>query len=162
MLSRIFWVGLAGIALVTGMIIQDGPGMFSWGDRHESPARGDRQVAVFTEPGIGGVDKIRVVSADGQEVVVTPEAKRALASAVGRLVKAEANLALLGIGDADDKEMAAAQLRRDQARTEVETLKAEIDRQRQASQSESALVEQQIRDQVREQVREEIRDAVGN
>jgi hypothetical protein len=93
---------------------------------------------------------------------LSPETKRALASAVGRLVKAEANLALLGIGDADDKEMAAAQQRRDQARTEVETLKAEIDRQRQASQSQSALVEQRIRDQVREQVREEIRDAVGN
>jgi hypothetical protein len=157
MLSRIFWVGFAGLALVTGMILQDGD-MFGWRGHDDAAARVDDAVAVFTDRG----DRIRVVGSDMHDVDLYPETNRALASAVGRLVKAEGNLALLGIGDADDKEMAAAQLRRDQARTEVETLKAEIDRQRQVSQSESALVEQQIRDQVREQVREEIRDAVRN
>jgi hypothetical protein len=157
MLSRIFWVGLAGLALVTGMILQDGD-MFGWRGHDDAAARVDDAVAVFTDRG----DRIRVVGSDMHDVDLSPETKRALASAVGRLVKAEGNLALLGIGNADDKEMAAAQLRRDQARTEVETLKAEIDRQRQVSRSGSALVEQQIRDQVREQVREEIRDAVRN
>ena len=33
MLSRIFWVGIAGIALVTGMVLQDGDWLFRSSDR---------------------------------------------------------------------------------------------------------------------------------
>ena len=157
MLSRIFWVGLAGLALVTGMILQDGGRMFHWADRHtDVAARTERAIEAGVERAVaGGVEKMQVVGSDGQEMDVTPETKRALADAVGRLVKAETNLAMLRVRDAGDKEMQAAQLRRDQARTEVETLKAAIDGQGQGNRDA-------IREQIRADIRETVRDAVGN
>ena len=157
MLSRIFWVGIAGVALVTGMILQDGGRVFHWADSHSDVSvRTERAIEASVDRAVAGsVEHMQVVDSDGQEMDVTPETKQALAAAVGRLVKAETNLAMLRVRDAGDKEMQAAQLRRDQARTEVETLKAAIDGQDQTNRDV-------IREQIRADVRAAVRDAVGN
>ena len=157
MLSRIFWVGIAGIALVTGMIIQDGGRLFHWADRHtDVSVRTERAIEASVERAVAGsVDRMQVVDSAGREVDASPEAKRALAEAIGRLVKAETNLAMLRVRDAGGKELQAAQLSRDQARTEVETMKAAIDGQDQANRDA-------VRDQIRQEIRDTVRDAVGN
>ena len=162
MLSRIFWVGIAGIALVAGIMLQDGDWIFGSDDR-AIDARIDRTVDRTVDRVVDrSVGRMKVVGTDGREIDVSSETKRAMAEAVGRLVKAEANLALLGIRDADADEIAAASVSRDQARTEVETLKAEIERQRQLSRTESEAVSEQIQRQVRDDVRDAVRDAVKN
>jgi len=162
MLSRIFWVGIAGIALVAGIMLQDGDWIFGSDDR-AIDARIDRTVDRTVDRVVDrSVDRMKVVGTDGREIDVSSETKRAMAEAVGRLVKAEAELAILGIRDANADDIAAASVRRDQARTEVETLKAEIERQRQLSRTESDAVSEQIQRQVQDDVRAAVRDAVKN
>jgi|GEM_PF-5384307 len=159
MLSRIFWVGIAGIALVTGMIIQDGDQIFSWGDRHDASVKAERAIEASVERAVeGSVARMEVVGADGKAIDVAPQDKRALADAIGRLVEAETALAFLKIRDVADGERQAAQIRRDQARAEVETLKSEIQRQRDAVRADGT----EVRDQVRDEIRESIREAVRN
>ena len=164
MASRIFWVFIAGLALVTGMVLQDGDRIFSWADDEAGiSARTERAIDANVDRVVDrSVYRMKVVGSDGEEIDVSSETKRAMAEAVGRLVKAEANLALLGIRDADADDIAAASVSRDQARTEVETLKAEIERQRQLSRTESEAVSEQIQRQVRDDVRDAVRDAVKN
>ena len=88
MLSRIFWIGIAGIAIVAGMIIQNGRGILSWGDGsdHSRSQRIELRVDAAIDR---SVDRMQIVGSDGEEIDVPAEAKRALADAVGRLVKAE-------------------------------------------------------------------------
>ena len=162
MLSRIFWVGIAGIALVAGIMLQDGDWIFGSDDR-AIDARIDRTVDRTVDRVVDrSVDRMKVVGTDGREIDVSSETKRAMAEAVGRLVKAEAELAILGIRDANADDIAAASVRRDQARTEVETLKAEIERQRQLSRTESDAVSEQIQRQVQDDVRAAVQEAVKN
>lgn len=161
MASRIFWVLAAGLALVTGMVLQDGGQIMAWAD--ESEVRTERAIEAGVERAVvASVDRMQVVGTDGRDIAVTPQTRRALAEAVGRLVKAEAEIAVLGIRDASDAEIQAATVVRDQARTEVETLKAQIERQDQLSDSERAAIRDQIRTTIREDVRDTVRDAVRN
>ena len=164
MASRIFWVFIAGLALVTGMVLQDGDRIFTWADDEAGiSAKTERAIDVGVDRVVdNSVYRMQVVGRDGREIDVPSETKRALAEAVGRLVKAEANLTVLAIRDANEEEIAAASVRRDQARTEVETLKAEIERQRQMSRTQSDAISEQIQREVQDDVRAAVRDAVKN
>lgn len=137
MLSRIFWVGIAGMALVVGMVIQDGDWIFDSVERELTVEQ-----AVATD--------------------VPPETRRALADAVGRLVKAQAELAMLKVGDESAAEIQAAETRRAEARADVDRLEAEIRNQGQAAAIEQKAVRDQVRTEIREGVRTTIREAVGN
>lgn len=160
MASRIFWVFTAGMALIVGMVLQDGPWFMAWADESEVAERTERAIDRGVDRVVDrSVDRIQVTGTDGREIDISAETKRALGQAIGRLAKAEADLAVLRIGDASSEEIDAANLRRDQARAEVETLKAEIDRQDQAS---GNALREQIRREVRDDVRETVRDAVRN
>jgi hypothetical protein len=164
MASRIFWVLISGLALVTGMVLQDGGRIFSWADdRTDISARTERAIEAGVERAVeGSLDSMQVVGSDGRRIDVAPETKRALADAVGRLVKAEAELAVLGIRDASDQEIQAASVVRDKARVEVETLKAQIEQQEQLSGGDRDVVREQIRTRIRDDIRETVRDAVRN
>ena len=127
MLSRIFWIGLAGIALVGGIILQDGGGIFSWGDDAQISAKVERTIEDRVDQAIDdSFDKMQVTGSDGEEIDVPAETKRAMAAAVAELVKAETDLALAGVGESSDEDMKAARLRREKARAEVDRLEAEI------------------------------------
>ena len=159
MLSRIFWIGLGVIALIGGMIVQSGGGIFSWGDDGDH----GRSVAKQIETRVDAIvdrsfDKMTVVTSDGQQIDVPPETKRELAKAVGRLVKAETDLALLKVRDSDPDERMAAETRRTQARADVERLKDAIERLEDNSDGDGDAIAQEVRQQIRDEVREAIRN----
>ena len=161
MLSRLFWVGIAGVALVAGIMIQDG-GPFSWGHDRGIDASIDRAVDRSVDRTVDrtidrSIDGMQVVGANGREITVSREAKRALVEAVGRLVKAEAGLAALRIADGSAQEMQAATAIRDHARADVDRMKAQIQ-----DQETAARVETDVRQQIREDIRDTVRDAVRN
>ena len=157
MASRIFWVMIAGLALVTGMVLQDGVSIFGWNDRVSE--RVERAVDRSVDRTVDRtLDRMQVVGSDGREIAADPDAKRALGEAVGRLVKAEADLAILKVRDGSAEDMQAASTRRDQARTEVETLKAQIEQQDRLSQGNRDDVRTQIRDDIRDTVRDAVRN----
>lgn len=159
MASRIFWVMLAGAALVTGMILQDGDRIFSMAAESESLASVERSIEASVERAVeGSVDQMQVIDADGNEIDVPAETKQALGAAVGRLVKAEADLAILRIRDGNDLEIRAANARRAEARAEVDRLKAEIRGKEPAATTENGAVREQIRAEIRESVREAVRN----
>ena len=167
MLSRLFWVGIAGIAIITGIVIQDGDRIFAVAAESESMAGVERSIQTSVERAVeGSFDRMEVVDGDGNAIDVPPETKRALGEAVGRLVKAEADLAILKVRDGSQQERLAAEARRAEARADVDRLKAEIKGREAAARAEQGALAQQIerdvRDEVREQVREEVREAVRN
>lgn len=162
MFSRIMWISIAGIALVAGIALQDGGSIFRWhdeahelADSHRSDSRVDRAID-------RSFDKMQVTGADGEEIEVPAKTKRAMADAVGRLVKAEADLAMARIGEDDERAMKAAAARRDQARADIDRLKAEIKDFERAAQSEDDALREEIRREIRAEVRDSVRDAVGN
>jgi len=162
MLSRIFWISVAGLALIAGIAVQDGRGIFSWTDDHDKSARLERKIEDQVDRAIDhSFDKMQVVGPDGREIDVPEETKRALAEAVGRLVKAEADLAFARAGAGDDRDMQSAQSRRDQARADVDRLKAEIKGyEGRATQSHSDAIREHIEREVKEDVRDTVHDAV--
>jgi len=150
MASRIFWVLLAGAALVTGIVVQDGGQVFSWG--HDSDHR-SRTIEAKVDRAIDrSLDRTEVVTVDGREIHVSREQKNAMADAIGRLVKAEGEIVALKIRGASDDEIRLATTERDKARTDMEQIKAQMNAQKDAERSD--------RDQIREEVRESIRHAV--
>jgi hypothetical protein len=163
MLSRIFWISLAGIALVGGMILQDGSGIFGWGDHREASAKAEQAIEERVEHAIDrSFDKMEVMGSDGQEVDVPAETKRAMADAVGRLVKAEASLAVARATDSSDEEMKAARAQRDKARADIDRLEAQIRSLDRAASSESDARREQIQREVREDIRATVRESVGS
>ena len=163
MLSRIFWIGLAGIALIGGMILQSDGGIFSWGDHREISAKVDESIEDRVDRAIDrSFDKMTVTRIDGEEVDVPAETKRAMAAAVGELVKAETDYAMVKVGDASDDEMKAAQARRVKARAEVERLEVEIKKLERMSSSERDALREQIKREVQEDVSASVKEAVGS
>jgi hypothetical protein len=161
MLSRIFWVGIAAVALVTGMVLQDGDRMFSWTGQEDVSARTQRAIESGIDRTVDrSVDRMEIVGSDGRQIEVSHDARRALGEAVGEMVKAEADLAIIKIRDGSDDEVKAAETRRDQARTVVETLKAQIERQDRLADRDRNAIRDQVRQEVREDVRDTVRDAV--
>ena len=162
MLSRIFWISLAGIALIGGMILQDGGSIFSWGDHREISAKAERTIEERVDHAIDrSFDKMEVMGSDGSEIDVPAETKRAMADAVGRLVKAEANLAVARATDSSDEEMKAARARREKARANVDRLETQIKNLDRASPSERDALREQIKRDVQEDVRTTVRESVG-
>ena len=162
MLSRILWISVAGIALIAGIAVQDGVGIFSWTDDHDKSARLERKIEDQVDRAIDrSFDKMQVETADGREIDVPDETKRALADAVSRLVKAEADLAFARAGVGDEKEMQSAQARRDKARADVDRLKAEIKSyEGRATRNHSDAIREHIEREVKEDVRDTVHDAV--
>lgn len=159
MLSRIFWVGIAGVALVTGMVIQDGDWFWDMARESEVSTKTERGIEARIEQAIDrSIDKMEVVTVDGRDVRVSRAQKDAMADAIGRLVKAEGHLVALKIRDAADAEIEAASVERDEAKTRVEQMEAQMAAQGEAQRSERDA----IREQVRAEVRDSVRDAVKN
>jgi len=162
MLSRIFWISLAGIALIGGMILQDGGSIFSWGDHREISAKAERTIEERVDHAIDrSFDKMEVMGSDGSEIDVPAETKRAMATAVAELVKAEADLAVAKIGESTDEEMKAARARREKARANVDRLETQIKNLDRASPSERDALREQIKRDVQEDVRTTVRESVG-
>ncbi len=163
MASRIFWILVSGFAIITGMVLQDGDRIFGLIDDTSVSVKTERAIESRVERAVErSVDHMQVVGPDGREIDVAPETKRALGDAVGRLVKAEADVVILKVHDGSSEEVQAASERRDQARAEVETLKAQIEKEDRASERERGVGGEQIQREVREDVRTAIRDAVSN
>ena len=149
MLSRILWIGLAGIALFAGAILQSRDSLFEWTDHHSGAI--ERAVDA-------GVDNVPVVVIDTGHNRVSPDTKRALDEAVRRLLKAETELALVRVRNGDDAARQAAEARRNQARTDVDRLAEQIEHKK-----DGAKVDRDaIRNEVREEVRSAVRDALGS
>ena len=162
MLSRIFWISLAGIALIGGMILQDGGSIFSWGDHREISAKAERTIEERVDHAIDrSFDKMEVMGSDGSEIDVPAETKRAMATAVAELVKAEADLAVAKIGESTDEEMKVARARREKARANVDRLETQIKNLDRASPSERDALREQIKRDVQEDVRTTVRESVG-
>ena len=161
MLSRIFWISVAGIALVAGMVVQ-GDSIFGWHDRaHEirDSHRADSQIDRIIDRSF---DKMEVTDAEGRKVEVSAETKRDLAGAVSRLVKAETDLALARMGDDDQQEMSSARDRIADARADIERLKTQIKSAELAARVEHDAVREEIRREIQEDVRASVREAVRN
>lgn len=160
--SRIFWILLAGGALVAGIALQDGDEIFGWGEHDARVAvRTERTVESRVERAVErGTERMRIVDAGGHKVEVSEDAKRALAGAVGRLVEAEVALAVLDVRDAKAAELAAAQARQAHARAEVDRLKEQIATEQNAARDRAA-VREQIQREVGDDVRASIREAIA-
>lgn len=163
MLSRIFWVGLAGLALVTGMVLQNGDEMLAWTGYHDMSASAEQAAERKLDRALDrSFDQMEVHGADGKEIDVSAETKRAMANAVGELIKAETALALAKIGEEEPGATTAAEARRTRARAEVERLKAEIERQDGVGEVEQQRIRDEIRTEIQENVRTTVREAVRN
>jgi len=159
MLSRLFWIMLAGAALVGGMILQDGDSIFSWGDDAVRSRSIEQHIEARVDRAVDrSVREMQMVDSRGDEIDVPVETRRELANAIARLVKAETELAMLDIRDGSKDAVEAARVRRDQANADVETLQAKIEGQQGAADENRHA----LRDEIRTDVREAVRDAVRN
>jgi vacuolar-type H+-ATPase subunit F/Vma7 len=100
----------------------------------------------------GTFHKTDVVTVDGREIHVSRAQKDAMADAIGRLAKADAQLVAIKIRNAAPEELAAATSERDEAKTLV--------MQMQSGMSQQGDAQQATRDAIRERIRAEIRDNV--
>jgi hypothetical protein len=158
MLSRLFWIGLAGFALIGGMVLQDGIG---WDDDAAISLKAERSIEDRIDHAIDrSFDKMEVMDSDGREVDVPAEAKRAMAGAVAELVKAETDLAIAKVGESNDAELKAARARREKARADVDRLEDQIRKLDQASPSERDALREQIKREVQENVRATVKESV--
>jgi uncharacterized protein with von Willebrand factor type A (vWA) domain len=163
MLSRIFWIGLAGLALIGGMILQGGGSIFSWGDHREISAKVEGSIEDRVDRAIDrSFDKMQVQGSDGREVDVPAETKRAMAGAVAELVKAEADLAVAKVSEGSEEELNAARARREKARAEVDRLEEQLRRIDRASPGDREALREQIKREVQEDIRATVRESVGS
>lgn len=159
MASRLFWIFLTGVAIVAGLAVQQRDLLFGW----DSDAVTDRGIEARIDRSIDrSLDRIQVMGSDGKSIDVAPETKRALGDAVGRLVSAETQLALVKLRHSDDAEIRQAISSRDAERAEVDRLKDQIDREKQLSDGDRDVVRDQIQQRIRDDIRESIRSAVRN
>ena len=75
--SRVMWVLLAGAALVTGMVVQDGGHIFSWTHDTDRSAKIEAEVSRAVD---SAWDDSDVVTIDGREYPVTEAQKEAARS----------------------------------------------------------------------------------
>ena len=143
------------------MILQDGGSIFSWGDHRDISAKTERSIEDRIDHAIDrSFDKMEVRNGDGHEIDVPAETKRAMASAVAELVKAETDLAVAKVSESSAEELNAARARREKARANVDRLEDQIRSLERASPSERDALREQIKREVQEDVRETVREAV--
>lgn len=163
MLSRIMWISVAGLALIIGIAVQDGDKILGWVEDTEMSATSEGSVENRVDRAIDrSFDKMDVTGSDGREIDVPAETKRAMATAVAQLVKAETDFAMARVADASDKEIQSAQARRTAARAEVERLKEQIEKLDRASDSERQVLREQIKREIQQDVRATVRETVQN
>ena len=158
MLSRIFWIGLAALALLGGIAWQSDRSFFSWEDADHGRSLEQKIEARVDRAIDSSFDHMEVVDLDGQEIDVPPETKRAMGEAVGRLVKAETDLAMLRIRNGNDKDEYEAKARRDRAKGDIDKLKDQIEERKQLTENSRDVLREQIRANVRATVREAVRN----
>jgi Asp-tRNA(Asn)/Glu-tRNA(Gln) amidotransferase A subunit family amidase len=141
------------------MVLQDGIG---WDDDHDISMKAERTIEEKVDRAIDrSFDKMTVMGSDGEEIDVPAEAKRAMASAVAELVKAETDLAVARVGEDDEEAVKAARSRREKARAEVDRLEAEIRKLDRASGSDREAIREQFKREVQEDVSGTMKEAVG-
>jgi hypothetical protein len=142
------------------MILQNGGFLFGWDDTDHS-ANAGQSIEERVDRAIDrGFDELDVQTSDGREIDVPAETKRAMASAVAELVKAETDLAVAKVSEASDEEMKAARARREKARADVDRMEEQIRKLDQASPSERDALREQIKREVQEDVRERVKASV--
>lgn len=154
MAGRLAWILAGGAAIVGGMAFQGSNFI------HLDDGDGDeiRRAVEDVRPGAERDARVKVIVDGERHADVEAEAVKAMTSAVGRLVRAEAALAIAQAGD-DPEEIAQATERRDRARALVDKLAADIERQAEAkSASAGDPAKVRVRDVVRDEVRAAIRD----
>ena len=143
------------------MILQDGGSIFSWGDHRDISAKTERSIEDRIDHAIDrSFDKMEVRNGDGHEIDVPAETKRAMASAVAELVKAETDLAVAKVSESSAEELNAARARREKARANVDRLEDQIRSLERASPSERDALREQIRREVQEDVSASVRESV--
>ena len=159
MLSRIFWIGLAGLALLGGMAWQSDHGIISWDDDRDHGRSIEQRIEARVDRAIDrSSDLMDVVDSEGTEIDASPETKRAMGEAVGRLIKAETDLAMLRLRDGSDKQIDEAQARRDQAKADIDRIKDQIEDRKELTEDSRDALREQIRADVRETVRQAVRN----
>ena len=159
MLSRIFWIGLAGLALLGGMAWQGSHGIITWSDDSDHGRSLEQKIEARVDRAIDrSFDHMDVVDSEGTKIDVPPETKRAMGEAVGRLVKAETDLAMLRLRDGSNKQIDEARARRDQAKADIDKLKDQMEERKQLTEDSRDALREQIRNDVRETVREAVRN----
>ena len=152
MAGRAAWILAGGAAIVGGMVFQDDWFKFESREHDRAVAEAISEAKAERIEAREGRAQI-VIDADGQRVEADPAQVEALTNAVAMLVKADAALAVAEMGSKPEPgEVAAARAIRDQARAQVDALKAQI---------QAGKAEEVTRDAVRERVREEVREAVN-
>ena len=155
--GRIFWILLTGLALIAGAALQ-GSMIFDWDGESRTERATEAAVETRVERAVEGRrSRLEVVGSDGRTIDVSPETKRELGRAVGRLAAAEADLALLRIRDGDETALREARSRSGAARAEVERLKGQIDSEKQLSERDRHAIRTQIRQEIRETIRSAVR-----
>jgi hypothetical protein len=141
------------------MAWQGSHGIISWGDDSDHGRSIEQKIEARVDRAIDrSFDHMDVVDSDGKEIDVPPETKRAMGEAVGRLVKAETDRAMLRLRDGSAKDIAEAEARRDQAKADIERLKDQIEARKQLTEGGRDALREQIRADVRETVREAVRN----
>lgn len=132
MAGRLAWILAGGAAIAGGMAFQGSNFIDFDDDRDEI-----RRAAEDVRPEVERDARVRVIVAGERGADVEAEAVKAMTAAVGRLVRAEAALAIAQAGD-DREEIAQASERRDRARALVAKLEADIERQARGSSTRPA------------------------
>lgn len=161
-MSRIFWILMVVLALVAGTLFQARDLVFAWAGDTAVEARVEQAIETRVEDAVeSSVERMQIIDSDGRAIEVAPQTKRDLGDAVRRLAGAEAELALMRVrGNDDAAALREARSRRDAAKSDVERLQAEIERQDELSAPDRDAVRQQIQQDVRSSIRETVRSAV--
>ncbi len=158
MLSRIFWILLAGAAFVGGIAVHERDLLFGWSDGPAAAQSSSRSFESRIDRAVDrSFDKMKVLGSNGKEIEAPSETKRELAGAVRRLVAAEAELALTRVRHESDSAVAEARNRRDAARSDVDRLKTEIEHRERLSDGGG---DDAVRDHIRRKIRDDIHDSI--
>ena len=102
---------------------------------------------------------MQVIGSDGREIDVPREAKRAMADAVGRLVKAETDLAHRpASATAATRKLKAARATPRPGASRRRSAKGAVREARQAASNDNAVLREQIRARIRDDIRASVRD----
>jgi len=161
MLSRIFWILLAGAAFVGGIAMHERDSWFGWTDDSAVERSAEASFGTRVDRAVDrSFAKVEVIGSNGKAIDVPTATKQELAAAVRRLVAAEADLAFTRVRHESEAAVQEATTRRDAARSDVERLKGEIERREQLSGSDGDFVREQVRQKIRDDINATVRGAI--